>query len=96
MNSGQPALLGWTGHEGQWRGGGEEMGTRKDDIARLYSVRNWSEAAQIIERYHVVYIVVGNLERTTYDVYEDKFAINLTIAFQQGSVTIYQVEVLDD
>ena len=96
MNSGQPALLGWTGHEGQWRGGGEEMGTRKDDIARLYSVRNWSEAAQIIERYHVVYIVVGNLERTTYDVFEDKFALNLTAAFQQGSVTIYQVEVLDD
>jgi len=40
--------------------------------------------------------VVGNLERTTYEVYEDKFALNLTTAFQQGSVSIYQVEVLDD
>ena len=96
MNSGQPALLGWTGHEGQWRGGGEEMGTRKDDIARLYATELWQEAAQIIEQYQVVYIVVGNLERTTYNVYEDKFSLNLTPAFQQGAVTIYQVQGLDD
>ena len=92
MNSGQPALLGWVGHEGQWRGGGEEMGTRKDDIARLYTAGNWQEAVQVIDQYEIVYIVVGNLERTTYDVYEDKFIRNLTPVFQQGSVTIYQVQ----
>jgi YYY domain-containing protein len=96
MNSGQPALLGWVGHEGQWRGGGEEMGTRQDDIALLYSSGNWQEAFQIIEQYRIVYVVVGNLERTTYDVDEDKFIRNLIPVFQQGSVTIYQVQVLDE
>jgi YYY domain-containing protein len=96
MNSGQPALLGWVGHEGQWRGGGEEMGTRQDDTALLYSSGNWQEAFQIIEQYRIVYVVVGNLERTTYDVDEDKFIRNLIPVFQQGSVTIYQVQVLDE
>jgi uncharacterized membrane protein len=88
--------LGWVGHEGQWRGGGEEMGTRQDDIALLYSSGNWQEAFQIIEQYRIVYVVVGNLERTTYDVDEDKFIRNLIPVFQQGSVTIYQVQVLDE
>jgi uncharacterized membrane protein len=27
--SGQPNVLGWPGHESQWRGGGEEMGRDK-------------------------------------------------------------------
>ncbi len=96
MNSGQPALLGWIGHEGQWRGGGEEMGTRQDDIARLYNASNWWEAAQVIEQYKIVYIVVGNLERSTYQVDEDKFSQNLTLVFQQGSVAIYQVQASNE
>ncbi len=96
MNSGQPALLGWVGHEGQWRGGGEEMGTRKDDIERLYSTGNWQQAAQIIAQYEIKYIVVGELERSTYNVFEDKFIRNLSTVFQEGPVTIYQVQELEE
>ncbi len=96
MNSGQPALLGWTGHESQWRGGREEMGTRQDDISRLYSTTDWQEAAQILERYGIAYIVVADLERTTYQVFEEKFIRNLTTAFQQGGVTVYQVPVTEN
>jgi len=90
-NSGQPNLLGWPGHESQWRGGGEEMGTRAEDIQRLYATSSWSEAEQIISRYHIRYIYVGALERTTYQVNEAKFIRYLQTAFQQGQVTIYEV-----
>jgi uncharacterized membrane protein len=96
MNSGQPALLGWIGHERQWRGGDEEIGTRQNDIARLYSTADWQEALGIIEQYGVVYIFVSDLERTTYDVNEEKFTRNLAPVYQQGSVTIYQTDILPD
>ncbi|MBI3158763.1 MAG: hypothetical protein HYZ26_04070 [Chloroflexi bacterium] len=90
-HSGQPALLGWPGHESQWRGGGAEMGNRQADIERLYSTPSWDEARLILETYGVRFIYVGILERSTYAVDEQKFALYLPILFQQGDVTIYGV-----
>jgi len=35
--SGQPNVLGWPGHESQWRGGSAEMGSRQPDIELIYA-----------------------------------------------------------
>ena len=100
--SGLPNVLGWPGHEAQWRGGSREMGSRQEDLSKLYRTRDWSEAQSILELYHIRYVVVGNLERNTYlenaqnglrALDEQKFAKNLRIAFQNGGVTIYEVSV---
>jgi uncharacterized membrane protein len=90
-HSGQPALLGWVGHESQWRGGGDEMGTRYADIERLYTTRLWEEAQAIIEGYGIRYIFVGPLETATYRVSQEKFDTYLEVVFQAGQVTIYAV-----
>jgi YYY domain-containing protein len=92
--SGQPSLLGWPGHESQWRGGGAEMGTRAHDIERLYTTGSWAEANQIITWYGIRYIYLGSLERTTYNVNEGKFNRNLEPVYQVGQVTIYEVPEL--
>jgi YYY domain-containing protein len=96
MNSGQPAVLGWVGHEHQWRGSFDEIGSRQADIARLYETSQWTEADEIVQQYGIVYIVVGNLEKSTYNLVEEKFIRNLTPVFVQGSVTIYQTDLLDN
>ena len=90
-HSGQPALLGWPGHESQWRGGAEEMGSRQADIQRLYTTPSWSEAETILWQYDIRYIYVGQLEMMTYDVSLAKFEEHLPLAFRQGDVSIYQV-----
>jgi YYY domain-containing protein len=95
-HSGQPSLLGWPGHESQWRGGGEEMGTRGQDIERLYNTGSWTEATQIITQYNVRYIYLGSLERATYNVSEAKFIRYLKPVFQQGQATIYEVPDLEN
>ena len=89
--SGQAAVLGWPGHESQWRGGSALFAGREEDIARLYTTPSWPEAAQIIARYGIRYIVVAPLERTTYAVQEAKFRQHLPVIFRQGAVTIYEV-----
>jgi YYY domain-containing protein len=89
--SGQPDVLGWPGHEGQWRGGGEEMGSRESDIQKLYETHNWDEAKSILDQYDIKYVYVGNLERNSYKLFEEKFNQHLPVAFNQGSVTIYVV-----
>lgn len=90
--SGQPAVVGWIGHEDQWRGTFEEQRQRGErDIPALYQTSSWEEALAIIQKYEIRYIVVGTLEHRVYRVVEDKFQQYLVPVFQSGEVTIYQV-----
>jgi len=88
--TGLPTVLGWPGHEGQWRDNALQ-GSREQDIETLYTTNDWVATQEIIDRYHIRSIIVGNLERTTYQVNEEKFNRFLKPVFQQGNVTIYAV-----
>jgi uncharacterized membrane protein len=88
--TGMPTVLGWPGHEGQWRDDALQ-GSRYDDIAALYATDDWNAARQIIDRYDIRYVYVGNLERTSYPVNEEKFNLFLKPIYQMGNVTIYEV-----
>jgi uncharacterized membrane protein len=99
--SGKPGVLGWIGHENQWRGEGsaQAIGTRQKDLELLYCTRSWSEARAILERYRIRYIVVGMLERANYlpdpevcpnGLVEAKFQRSLKALFQSGGVAIYE------
>jgi uncharacterized membrane protein len=88
--TGMPTVLGWPGHEGQWRDYAL-IGSREQDIEELYSTPDWVTTRNIIDRYNIRYIVVGNLERGKYRVNEEKFNNFLKSIYQQGSVTIYEV-----
>lgn len=90
--SGLPTVLGWGNHEGQWRGSDFQgiLSQRQSDVENLYTTPDWQTAQLIINKYDVRYVVVGNLERTSYRVNEEKFNNFLKPVFQQGSVTIYE------
>jgi uncharacterized membrane protein len=101
--SGLPAVLGWVGHENQWRGvdisGNAAPGTRQSDLERLYCSRDWSEAQGILDFYHIRYVMIGGLERQTYSpndagcpagLQETKFQRNLNPVFKEGGVVIYE------
>jgi YYY domain-containing protein len=89
--TGLPAVLGWGGHESQWRGGSAEQGTRENDIMTLYATPKWQPALDILRQYDIRYVYIGGLERSSYTVQEDKFQRNLIQVFQQGNVTIYEI-----
>jgi len=89
--TGYPTVLGWIGHEAQWRGGYHLHGTREEDIKTLYTTTRWEEAQAVIDLYNIRYIVIGNQERFTLPVNEEKFMLRLTPVFQQGSTVVYQV-----
>jgi uncharacterized membrane protein len=100
--SGKPDVLGWYGHESQWRGGGDLLSPRQADLESLYCGRDWDETQIILERYQVRYIILGPLERSTYrpgerncpsGIFENKFTRYLKVAFKVGQVTIYEVPI---
>jgi len=90
--SGQPNVLGWAGHESQWRGGRKEIGTREEDIQAIFSSNDWEYTKLLLDMYNVRYIFIGNLERRTYRVNEAKFERFLgEPVFQAGQVSIYEI-----
>ncbi|MBN2119417.1 MAG: hypothetical protein JW730_22790 [Anaerolineales bacterium] len=88
--TGLPTVLGWENHEGQWRDQALQ-GSRQVDIETLYTTNDWITTQEIIDRYHIRYIYIGNLERSSYRVNEEKFNRFLKPVFQQGSVIVYKV-----
>ncbi|HSH05367.1 MAG TPA: DUF2298 domain-containing protein [Anaerolineae bacterium] len=91
-NTGLPTVLGWAGHEYQWRGSTPEPAERDPAVKAIYQDNDWFGTAQLLNKYNVQYIFVGDLERRTYggQAVDDKFRPRLDIAFESGSVTIYR------
>jgi uncharacterized membrane protein len=89
--TGLPTVLGWPGHESQWRGGYEAERSRQgqNDIETLYATGDWQTAKDIIARYNIRYVFVGNLERGL-PLREEKFQQHMRLAFQQGNVAVYE------
>jgi YYY domain-containing protein len=90
--TGLPTLLGWGGHQNQWRGNYIIPAQREPDIEKLYRSRDEPAILTLIEEYDIKYVYVGPLERDRYgpDV-AAKFDRLFPVAYQQEGVTIYRV-----
>ncbi len=89
-HTGLPTVLGWPGHELQWRGGYAEQGSRMDDIALLYKTRVWEEARDIVNNYDIDYVFIGSLERNTYKPLDDrKFHAFMDVLYESDEVIIF-------
>jgi uncharacterized membrane protein len=92
--TGLPTVLGWGGHELQWRGNYDEAGPRQSDVERIYSSVDLSETRELLDKYGVDFVVVGDIERKKYKlnpVLIDKFGKLGEQVFEQGSMRIYRV-----
>ena len=91
IRTGLPTILGWPSHELKFRGSAEPQAGRQEDMQRLYETGSTGEAQQLIDKYDVEYVYVGNLERQQYSQSSlDKFAEFMEVAFANDSVTIYR------
>jgi uncharacterized membrane protein len=89
--TGLSAVLGWTGHEGQWGRGYREIGSRPEDIAELFRTTDWNRAQEILDKYGIRYVYFGPLEARTYNTRGlDKFRAHMNIIYQTDQVTIFE------
>ncbi|MEJ5343642.1 MAG: DUF2298 domain-containing protein [Chloroflexus sp.] len=94
--SGLPTVLGWVGHEMQWRGGDQqalaELGPRCIAVDTIYRSGDLNRIRPLIDQYSVDYIYVGSLERERYPASSlDVLAQIGTPVFAQDEVVIYRV-----
>jgi YYY domain-containing protein len=95
-STGLATVIGWPGHEDQWRGGDPgaraQIGPRQADVTTIYTTTSVETARALLQQYKVGYVYVGGLERATFPPEGlDKFAQLGEPVFQQGDVTIYRV-----
>lgn len=90
--TGLPTLLGWAGHENQWRGSYEIPSAREPDIETIYNTLDPQTAIPLLDKYNVTFVYVGPLERSTYDPRAlEKFGQFMDVAYQNEGVKIYKV-----
>jgi YYY domain-containing protein len=90
--TGLPSVLGWVGHEGQWRGDYEDVSPRQQDIDRIYNTRDTADALQLLRKYNVTYVYVGPNELARYAPEGlTRLDAALERVFQQGNSTLYRV-----
>ena len=89
--TGLPTVLGWPGHEHQWRGDPfDPIAERARDVDAIYRGQDLVEAQRALDRYDVTYVIVGDLERRTYGPeVMDRFAAFMDIAYENEGVVIY-------
>ena len=102
--TGIPTILGWYGHEGQWRGSYVEQGLREPDIASIYTTGDAQLALELLHKWDVRYLIFSPIEQSyIQDLCASgtracnliratrKFEASLVPVFQQGGLTIYAV-----
>jgi YYY domain-containing protein len=94
--TGIPVILGWQGHQSQWRGDTytQAVGTRESDLDILYTSTSIADAMSIIQRYGIDYILYGTKEREYYGTGgEAKFLDNFEVICisDVGNTRIYRV-----
>ena len=93
--TGLPTVIGWDGHELQWRGSGEEATRRKADVETIFQTTDEQLACQLLAKYNVSYVYVGSLETQAYGkagpLALGKFANFADVVYRNPGVTIYRI-----
>ncbi|NLG27952.1 MAG: hypothetical protein GX557_08575 [Chloroflexi bacterium] len=72
--TGVPTVLGWPGHEAQWRGDEREVQARLADLDRLYRSEDAREVVALMQRYDATILAIGGRERALYGIDAERMA----------------------
>jgi YYY domain-containing protein len=91
--SGAAGVLGWAGHELQWRGPIADLSARQADLASLYRDAPVENIRSLLNKYNVQYVVVGDEERKSYgDGVTTRFDSTLPVAWRSPGTVIYRAK----
>ncbi|GAC1629706.1 MAG: hypothetical protein NVS4B9_21650 [Ktedonobacteraceae bacterium] len=102
--TGLPTIMGWTGHELQWRMGSLNNDTninnfnrRLSDVDAIYTDPDQQGVLSLLRQYNAQYVYVGPMEYTKYKEINPKldlhrFAAFMQIVYDKDGVTIYKIK----
>lgn len=91
-HTGLPTVLGWTVHEWLWRGTYDIPAPRIEEIKTIYESRDLQTGKNLLKKYKVEYVFMGDLERQKYpSLFEEKFRNLGKIIYKSNNTKIYQI-----
>ena len=90
--SGVPTIEGWRVHEWLWRGGYESVSLRESDVREIYESRDSKKIAELLKKYAVGWIVVGDDERGMYQINEIGLLSLGKKVFESGNTYLIKVK----
>ena len=94
--TGLPSILNWYDHQLLWRNSDYEMlDERRDDINALYESGDLSRVREIIAKYDVSYIVLGEIERLRYPDLDEELLISMgnTVSLWNDNYDTYLISI---
>jgi uncharacterized membrane protein len=91
---GWQSVVGWPVHEWTWRESYDEVGKRRGDVVEVYTGPDASRAKEILDKYGVDYIIVGQIEREKYGSRINNSKLNSlgTIVFETGLTRVVEIK----
>lgn len=90
--SGLPTVSGWFVHEWLWRGSAQIPQSRVAEISTIYLSENHQEVKELLKKYNVSYVVVGEFEKEKFPrLSEKKFGEIGRVVFNTEETKIYQI-----
>ena len=91
-STGAATVLGWPGHEVQWRGSADLFAGREEDVATIYQTLDQGEAKALLAKYRVDYVYVGQREREEYGAEGlAKFPAFMEVVYDQDGAALYRI-----
>jgi YYY domain-containing protein len=93
--TGRPTLLGWDGHQSQWRGSayGEMAAGRPELVETIYRTGSPQIIQDLLRQANISYVYVGPVEREQYGIspaVEARLQEAMDLAFAEGNIHIYR------
>jgi len=92
INTGLPTIIGWTVHEWFWRNNYDIVASRISDAKTIYEANNLPLTKQLLTKYKISYVYIGELEKQKYlNINENKFRVLGKIIFSSGQTRLYKI-----
>jgi uncharacterized membrane protein len=89
--AGVPTVIGWGVHEWLWRGTYDVVSPRKEEVLLVYEGIDDEKRLDVLAKYNIQYIVVGQLERQKFLNLNDQAIMQIgREVFRSGNTVIYE------
>ncbi len=90
-HTGLPTVMGWANHEGLWRSNDPEVAVRAQLVRGFYSTADEETALEIVKKFGVQYVILGDLERSTHPNADHIANFLFLEPVFKGPTTVYKV-----
>lgn len=98
--TGLPTVIGWQTHEWLWRTSRMSpeayttiVSPRETDVRQIYTTTDQTVRQNLLKKYQVAYIIIGDLERSKFVIVQDDLLLDMgTVFFKNNNLVIIKIK----